>query len=52
MHVRVLLADGARFENPTSPETIGPNLISSFRYQIFTEELEVGEKPIKPDGTR
>ena len=44
--------EGARFENPTAPETIGPDLISSFRSQSLTEQSEAGEEPIKPDGTR
>ena len=35
--------EAARFENPTAPETIGPDLISSIRSQSLTEESE-GEK--------
>ena len=52
MHLLVWLAEGARFENPTAPETIGSDLPASFQTQSLTEELEVGEEPIKPDGTR
>jgi hypothetical protein len=46
------MAEGARFENPEALETIGPDLISSFRSQSLTEELEVGEEPVKADRTR
>jgi hypothetical protein len=46
------MAEGLRFENPEASETIGPDLTSSFRSQSLTEELEVGEKPVKPDRTR
>jgi len=45
------VAEGARFENSTDPETIGPDLTSSVRSQSFAEELGAGEKPIKPDRT-
>jgi hypothetical protein len=43
------MAEGARFENPTSLETIGAELDSSFSSQSLAEESEAGEKPIKPD---
>jgi hypothetical protein len=46
------MAEGARFENPEALETIGPDLISSFRSQALTEESGVGETPVKPDRTR
>ena len=46
------MAKGARFENPETLETIGPDLTSSFRSQSLTEEPEVGEEPVKPDRTR
>ena len=46
------LAEGARFENPTAPETIDLDLLLSFRSQSLTEESEAGEEPIKTDGTR
>jgi hypothetical protein len=48
----VELAEGARFENPTAPETIDLDLLLSFRSQSLIEESEVGEEPIKTDGTR
>ena len=44
------MAEGARLETPTAPETIGPHLIVSF--SITTAESEAGEEPIKPDPTR
>jgi hypothetical protein len=43
---------GVRFGNTTVPETMGRDLIQSFRSQPFTEESEVGEEPVKPDRTR
>jgi hypothetical protein len=46
------IAEGARFENPDAPETIGRDLLSSVRTQSLTEESEAGEKPIKPDRAR
>jgi hypothetical protein len=46
------LAEGARFENPDTHETIGSDHASSFPSQSLTEEPEAGEKPIKPDRTR
>ncbi len=46
------MAEGARFENPTAPETIDLDLLLSFRCQSLTEESQAGEEPIKPDGTR
>ena len=42
----------ARFENSTAPETIGPDLISSFRSQSLTGESEGGEEPVEPDWSR
>jgi len=45
------LAEGARFENSTAPETIVPDRTSSFHSQSLTEEPEAGEEPVKPDGT-
>jgi hypothetical protein len=47
----VLVAAGARFENPEALETIGLDLILSFQSQSFTEESEVGEDSMKPDRT-
>lgn len=52
MDLLVSLAEGARFENPEALETIGPDLVSSFRSQSLTEESEADETPIKTDGTR
>ena len=46
------MAEGARFENPTAPETIDIDLLLLFRYQSLTEESEAGEEPIKTDGPR
>ena len=46
------MADGTRFENPTAPETIGPDLASSFRSQSLTEESVAGEEPVEHDRTR
>jgi hypothetical protein len=46
------MAEGARFETPTAPETIGSNLVSSFDSQSLTAESEVGDEPIKPDRTQ
>jgi hypothetical protein len=48
----VNMAEGARFENPDTHETIGSDHASSFPSQSLTEEPEAGEKPIKPDRTR
>lgn len=45
------MAEGARFEAPTGPETIGIDLVLSICSQSLTEESEPGEKPIKTDGT-
>ena len=45
------MAKGSRFENLATLETIGSDLISSFRSQSLTEELEAGEEPVKPDRT-
>ena len=52
MHLLVSLTEGAKFENSPVLETIGPDLVSSVRPQILTEELEAGEETIKPDRTR
>ena len=46
------MAEGARFENLTAPETIGSNLVSSVRSQSLTDESEAGEEPIEPDRTQ
>jgi hypothetical protein len=46
------LAEGARFENPEVPETIGPDRVSSVQSQSLTDKSEVDETPIKPDRTR
>jgi len=43
------MAEGARIENPEGLETAGPHLIVSF--SILTEEVAVGEEPLKPDRT-
>lgn len=32
-------------------ETIGPDLVSSIRYQSLTEKSEAGEEPVKLDRT-
>jgi hypothetical protein len=45
-------AEAARFENPEVLETIGPDLVSSFRSQSLTEESEASEEPAKPDQAR
>lgn len=45
------IAEGKRFENPTVPETIGPDLTSSFQSQSLTEESEADKTAIKTDGT-
>ena len=46
------LAEGARFENPDAPVTIGLDLVLSDRSQSLAVELEAAEDPIKPDRTR
>lgn len=46
------MAEGARFENSTAPETIGPDLVSPFQSQSVTEESEVEKLPINADRTR
>ena len=46
------MAEGARFEASDAPETIGPDIRSSLRSQSLTEDSEVEETLIKPDGTR
>ena len=50
--MRENVAEGARFEIPAAPETIGRDLILLVRSQSLTAESEVGEEPIKPDGKR
>lgn len=50
--MREIMAEGARFENPTVPRTIRPDRALSVQSQSLTEEAEAGEEPIKPDGTR
>jgi hypothetical protein len=52
MNILVSLVEGARFENPTAPETIDLDLLLSFRSQSLTEESQTGEETIKTDGTR
>ena len=52
MNLLMWLTEGARIENATAPQTIGPDLASSFRSHSLTEETEAGEEPIKPDRTR
>jgi len=47
-----VVAAGARFENRTAPETIGPNQVSSFSSQSLTAESEARDEPIKTDWTR
>ena len=44
------MAEGARFENPTAPETIDLDLVLSSRSQSLTEESEGGMNPSKPMG--
>ena len=46
------MAEGARFEASTVPETMGSDLGSSFQSQSFTEESWADEPPIKTDGPR
>ena len=46
------LAEGARFENATTPETIDLDLLLSFRSQSLTEESKAGKEPINSDRTR
>ena len=46
------MAEGARFGNPISSETIGADLTSSFRSQSLTEESEAGEETVEHDRTR
>ena len=51
MRILRSLAEGARFENPAAPETIGSNLVSSLGSQSLIEESEAGEEPNNTDGT-
>ena len=46
------MAEGARFENATAPETIDLDLLLSFRFPLLTSESEICENPIKPDRVR
>lgn len=46
------MAEGARFENPPGPETIGPDLHSAVLSQSLTGESEADEAPMKPHETR
>jgi hypothetical protein len=46
------LAEGARFENPEAPKTIGLDLSLSYQSQSLPEESEADETPIETDGTR
>ena len=45
------MAEGARFENTSGPETIVPDLLSSVQSQSLTEESESWEAPVRPDRT-
>lgn len=47
-----VVAEGARFDNPESLETIDHDLLSLVRSQSPTGESEIGEEPIKYDRTR
>ena len=46
------MAEGARFENPTDSETIGPDLTSSHHSQSLTQESEASEEPVNHDRAR
>jgi hypothetical protein len=46
------MAEGTRFEATPASETIGPDLLLSFRSQSLTAESETDETPIKIDWTR
>ena len=46
------MAEGARFENATAPETIDLDLLLSLRFPLLTGEAETCENPIKPDRVR
>ena len=46
------MAEGARFENPEAPETIGPDLTLSNCSQSLIDESESSEEPLKADRTR
>ena len=52
MNLLTSLAERARFENATAPETMGPDLISSDQSQSLTDDFEVGETPIKANWTQ
>ena len=44
------MGEGTRVENTDGLETMGSDLISSFRSQSLPEESEVGEEPVKQIG--
>lgn len=46
------VAEGARFENASGPETIGRYLAQSVSSQSLTEESEAEEEPVKTDRMR
>lgn len=52
INIFAVLAEGARFEASTTPETIDLDLLLSFRFQSLIEESEAGEESIKTDGIR
>ena len=45
------MAEGARFENSSAPETIGPDLLSSVHSQSLTDESAADETLNRPDRT-
>ena len=48
------MVEGARFENPTAPETIGSNLVSSFGSHHLQRRQRHGmnrSNPIGPDSS-
>ncbi len=47
-----VVGEGARLEASSASETIDSESASSVRSQSFTEEVEAGEEPVKPDRTR
>jgi hypothetical protein len=44
-------ARGARFEDGSAAETIGPDLLQSFSSQSLTEEAEADGERVKPHRT-
>ena len=46
------MAEGARFESSTDPETIGLDLVQSFSTQALTEDSETGKNSMKSHRTR